>query len=74
MAGCAIWAHLPSAVEMSSYEFCASLLSTKHVALQPGEIFGLSDSPYIRISLTESDENIAKVLNLLREFLSELSR
>ena len=73
-AGCAIWASLPGTIKMSSYEFCASLLSTKHVALQPGEIFGLSDSRYLRISLTESDENIAKVLNLLKEFLSELSK
>ena len=71
-AGCAIWASLPNRVQMSSYEFCASLLSTKHVALQPGEIFGLKDSRYLRISLTESEQNISKVLNLLKEFLFEL--
>ena len=56
---------------MTSEEFCTKLLEQKHVAIIPGNAFGVSGEGYARVSYAYSVEHLMEALRRIREFLSE---
>ncbi len=50
--------------------FCEALLKEQHVAVVPGQAFGLS--PYFRISYATSDETLIKACERIKQFCEEL--
>lgn len=57
---------------LSSEEFCQKLLSSKKVAVVPGNAFGESGEGFIRASYCYSVEHIMEALRRIEEFLKEL--
>lgn len=57
---------------LSSEEFCQKLLSSKKVAVVPGNAFGESGEGFIRASYCYSVEHIMEALRRIAEFLEEL--
>ena len=45
---------------MSGQDFALSLLRERHVAVMPGESFGAGLNGWLRLSLTQADEDIAR--------------
>ena len=54
-----------------SLDMCMYLLESGHIAAVPGEAFGAPDC--IRISFANSDENLEKAMNRLKDALAKLS-
>ncbi len=57
---------------LSSEEFCERLLTSKHVAVIPGNAFGESGEGFIRISYCNSLKNLQIAMEKIEEFLTEL--
>lgn len=57
---------------MSSEEFCRTLLEKKHVAVIPGNSFGNSGEGFVRVSYAYSLKKIEKALDRIEEFIKEL--
>jgi len=55
----------------SSMDLCMYLLESGHIAAVPGEAFGAPDC--IRISFANSDENLEKAMQRLKDALAKLS-
>ena len=55
----------------SSMDLCLYLLESGHIAAVPGEAFGAPDC--IRISFANSDENLEKAMQRLKDALAKLS-
>jgi aminotransferase len=58
---------------MSSVDFAMKLLEEKQVVIVPGTAFGDSGEGYVRISFATSKEEIAKGMELIKEFVLELN-
>lgn len=56
---------------MTSEEFCQKLLSRKHVAVVPGNAFGVCGEGYIRVSYAYSTAHINEALRRIGQFLKE---
>lgn len=63
-----------SGLGMGSDEFCARLVEQKGVAATPGTVFGGNWDDHIRISLGVDEEEFAKGVQYLEEFVRELQR
>ena len=57
---------------MTSEEFCAKLLESKHVAIVPGTAFGLGGEGFVRASYCYSTDHIKEALRRIGEFLEEI--
>jgi len=57
---------------MKSMEFCEKLLSSKRVAVVPGDAFGESGEGFIRICYAQSMPNIVEAMNRMEAFLKEI--
>jgi len=60
--------------EMSSMEFCQSLLKSQKVAVVPGTAFGACGEGFIRCSYAYSVENINAALDRIEKFLEEIKK
>lgn len=58
---------------LTSMEFCEKLIYSKHVAVVPGDAFGVSGEGFIRISYSYSIKHITEALERIKEFLKELN-
>lgn len=56
-------------MNMTSEEFCLTLLEEEHVAVVPGTAFGDSGEGFIRCSYAYSVDNIEEALNRIRNFV-----
>lgn len=61
-------------LNMTSEEFCESLLTEKKVAIVPGNAFGACGEGYVRISYASSIENIKEALSRLADFVFEIKK
>ncbi len=59
---------------MTSEEFCAKLLESKHVAVVPGTAFGLGGEGFVRASYCYSTQHIKEALRRIGEFLEEIKQ
>lgn len=59
---------------LTSEEFCEQLLYSKHVALVPGNAFGVSGEGYIRASYCYSVSHIKEALARIGEFVESLKK
>ena len=57
---------------LTSEEFCARLLESKHVAVIPGTAFGVGGEGFVRASYCYSTKHIKEALKRIGEFLEEL--
>ena len=60
------------ALNMKSADVAAYLLDHQHIALVPGDVFGLTGEGYIRMSFANSYENIVDGCKLLAQGIGEL--
>ena len=58
---------------LSGRDFAAQLLNDRHVAVMPGESFGLSASGHVRVALTVADDVLENAVASLIEFSTELA-
>lgn len=66
-SGCSLWLEIPENLSMNSMEFCTLLLKERGMALQPGEIFGIENSRYFRVSLTADDDLLQNAANTIAD-------
>ena len=59
---------------LTSEEFCERFLLEKHVAMVPGNAFGVCGEGFVRISYAASLEDIKEAMKLLKEFVEELKK
>ena len=59
---------------LSSEDFCEKFLTSKKVAIVPGNAFGESGEDHVRISYAASMENIKTAMERLAEFTDEIRR
>lgn len=57
---------------LSSEEFCRRLLTSKKVAIVPGDAFGASGEGFVRVSYAYSLSHLNTALQRIEEFLKEL--
>lgn len=57
---------------LTSEEFCKQLLTTKKVAIVPGDAFGESGEGFVRVSYAYSLAHLNTAIQRIKEFLSEL--
>lgn len=57
---------------LSSEEFCKRLLTSKKVAIVPGDAFGASGEGFVRVSYAYSLSHLNTALQRIEEFLKEL--
>ncbi len=63
-----IWTKLPENFShLSSMQFCEKLIKECGVAFTPGSAFGDNGEGFVRISLIQSEENVKKAAQKLRE-------
>ena len=55
-----------------TYAFARKLLEEKDVAVAPGETFGDTGSPYVRVSLAAKKELLEEGMNRLCDFIAAL--
>lgn len=56
---------------LSSEEFCTKLLEEQHVAVVPGNAFGVSGEGFVRASYAYSIKNIEKALDRIERFIKK---
>ncbi len=56
---------------LTSEEFCTKLLTSRHVAVVPGNAFGDCGEGFVRVSYASSVKNITEALDRTRKFLRE---
>jgi LL-diaminopimelate aminotransferase len=59
-----VWAKLPDGVDDQQY--AADLLSTVHVSVTPGTVFGAAGKGYIRISLGTPTERVREAMGRIK--------
>lgn len=60
-----------TSTQLTCEQFCERLLTSRHVAVVPGNAFGESGEGYIRVSYANSLKNITEALRRIRLFLTE---
>lgn len=58
---------------LTSEEFCEKLLYSQHVAVVPGNAFGISGEGFIRISYSYSIKHINEALKRIKSFIDKLN-
>lgn len=58
---------------MTSDEFASRLLTSKHVAVVPGNAFGESGEGFVRVSYSYSVQHIKEALDRIKAFIDELA-
>ena len=59
---------------LSSQEFCTQLISSKKVAIVPGDAFGASGEGFVRVSYAYSVAHLTTALERIKEFIDELKK
>jgi aminotransferase len=67
-----VFAKIPAALHMDSWQFVKTLAKEYHIGLMPGDPFG--DNDYIRISYAASDEALAAAMKAIKQMVADKSR
>lgn len=68
-----IFIHVPIQYGTDDVKFCEDLAEQAHVGVTPGSLFGPGGEGYFRLSYATSDENLAKAMSRMNNFIASLA-
>jgi alanine-synthesizing transaminase len=64
-AGCSVWAKVPDSMPSVGLDIAVELIQKKVIAM-PGVVFGKDYGKWIRFALVEDEQNLRKIIDLLK--------